>query len=362
MGGPSGVTVRLRYIHHFKDRHGVERFYFRRHGKRAPLPGKPGEAQFMEAYHEATRDAPPSPTPRAPAAPGSIASLVQLYLTECLAHLQNKPRTRHVTKLILERFAAKHGHRLVAQMKTEHVEKILAGMINTPAAANDLLKKLHRLMAFAIKRKWIVANPTAGIKPFKEGTHHTWTDEQIAQFEARWLVGTKERTAFALHLWTAQRLSDVRQMTWNDVGPKSIRVVQQKGGAKLAIPIRAELKAALAAHPKTQSIILPTAFGKPFTEKGFGQWMARAIEAAGLPEECVTHGLRKAAARRLAESGASAKEIGAVTGHKTLKEVARYTADADQARLAEAAMARLPANDSGTSVANPDAQVAKEEK
>jgi integrase len=36
---------------------------------------------------------------------------------------------------------------------------------------------------------------------------------------------------------------------------------------------------------------------------------------------CKTHGLRKAAARRLAE----AKQIQAITGHKTLAEVERYT-------------------------------------
>jgi integrase len=60
-----------------------------------------------------------------------------------------------------------------------------------------------------------------------------------------------------------------------------------------------------------------------------------------LPRECVTHGLRKAGARRLAEHGATAKEIAAVTGHRTLKEVARYTAAADQLRLARAAIGRL---------------------
>jgi integrase len=44
--------------------------------------------------------------------------------------------------------------------------------------------------------------------------------------------------------------------------------------------------------------------------------------------------LRKAAARRLAEAGCSANVIAAVTGHKSLREVARYTAAADQLRLA----------------------------
>jgi integrase len=69
--------------------------------------------------------------------------------------------------------------------------------------------------------------------------------------------------------------------------------------------------------------------------------MADAINDAKLPEHCVTHGLRKAAARRLAEANCSTKEIASVTGHKTLAEVVRYTKEADQKRLAKAAMARV---------------------
>jgi len=65
------------------------------------------------------------------------------------------------------------------------------------------------------------------------------------------------------------------------------------------------------------------------------------IAAAGLPDRCVLHGLRKAAARRLAEAGCTEKEIAAVTGHTTLKEVARYTRAADQNRLAAGAVAKL---------------------
>jgi len=83
-------------------------------------------------------------------------------------------------------------------------------------------------------------------------------------------------------------------------------------------------------------IMLTTAFNKPFTNAGYGNMMADAIATAGLPNRCVLHGLRKAAARRLAEA-----EISAVTGHTTLKEVARYTRAADQKRLAAGAVAKL---------------------
>src|SRR5205814_1675625 len=89
--------------------------------------------------------------------------------------------------------------------------------------------------------------------------------------------------------------------------------------------------------------ILQTAFGRPFTSNGFGNFMADKIARAGLPDRCVTHGLRKAAARRLAEAGCSANEIAAITGHATLQEVSRYTKAAEQRKLALAAMRRLTA-------------------
>ena len=69
--------------------------------------------------------------------------------------------------------------------------------------------------------------------------------------------------------------------------------------------------------------------------------MKKAVESAGLPTRCVAHGLRKAIMRRLAESGSSAMEIAAISGHRTLKEIERYTAAADQVRLSKGAMAKL---------------------
>lgn len=66
--------------------------------------------------------------------------------------------------------------------------------------------------------------------------------------------------------------------------------------------------------------------------------MADAIAEAGLPAKCVSHGLRKAAMRRLTEAGKTTKQIAAVSGHKSLREVERYKDAAEQRRLAQDAM------------------------
>jgi integrase len=49
--------------------------------------------------------------------------------------------------------------------------------------------------------------------------------------------------------------------------------------------------------------------------------------------------LRRSA--RLANAGCSVNQIAAITGHKSLAEVARYTAAADQTRLARQALTML---------------------
>jgi integrase len=49
--------------------------------------------------------------------------------------------------------------------------------------------------------------------------------------------------------------------------------------------------------------------------------------------------LRKAAATRLANAECSTDQIRAITGHRSVAEVARYTRAAEQQRLARQAMA-----------------------
>lgn len=73
-----------------------------------------------------------------------------------------------------------------------------------------------------------------------------------------------------------------------------------------------------------------------------------------MPAGAAAHGLRKAAARRLAEAGASAHEIMAVTGHRTLKEVERYTRTAAMKGLATSAMARIGGPEPEQTLSNPD--------
>ena len=340
--GPGGVKVTLKHVHRFKDRHGKARHYLRLAGVKAvALPGDPGSPEFMAAYQRAV-DAyvPPGTASPSKAAPGSMRDLAERYYRTG-KFLDKKPYTQYVERGIIDRFTKEHGDKRAATMLTRHVDLIMAGMRDRPAAAMNLRKRLRALFKLAIKLGWRSDDPTAASDTFKLGTWHTWTDDEVAQFEARWPRDTKQRLAFDLLVYTGQRSGDARRLTWQAVAGGKVRMVQCKTGTAVVVPIHAGLAETLALHKRDVGVIVVTQAGKPFTEHGFGNWMADAIKAAGLPDHCVTHGLRKAAARRLAECGCTAHEIASITGHKSLKEVQRYTEAADREHLADAAMAKV---------------------
>jgi integrase len=117
----------------------------------------------------------------------------------------------------------------------------------------------------------------------------------------------------------------------------------QKTKAPLTLPVSAELAAAIdAAAPADSLVFLLNEFGRPFPAASFSRWFSTRAKLAGLTD-CTAHGLRKSAARRLAEAGCSAIEIASVTTHKSLREVERYVEAANRVRLAANATAKLRA-------------------
>lgn len=337
------TRIRLPYVHEFIDRHGKPRRYFRRPGFRlVRLTGPPGSQEFMEAYQSALESGVPIEIGVARSTPGTVSALIGAYLSS-IAFKNLAPQTQRSRRGILERFRHEHGDKRVAMLQREHVQKMLNAKANTPSAARNFLNTLRVLMAFAVEAGIRVDDPTLGVKRPKIKTTgwRTWTEEDIAAFEAEHPVGTQARLAMALMLFTGQRRGDVVHMGRQHVRNDAIEVRQQKTGTLLTIPIHPELQAILDATPSKHLPFLTTAHGKPFTSAAsFGNWFGQCCREAGLPKGTAAHGFRKAACRRLAEAGCSASEIMAISGHKSISEVQRYCSAADQARMARTAQAK----------------------
>lgn len=315
------------------DRHRKMRWRFRMKGKKpAALPGPYGSPKFIAAYEEAISGKLNIGAIRT--IQGTIGALVVGYL-ESADYKLLSANTRRTYKYHLERLRRTNGAKQIRELTHESITHKLDTMADKPASANIFLKVIRAMCKFAVDRKMMKSNPAERVKRLKDRTDgiHTWTDSQISQFEAHYPVGTKENLALRLHLYTAQRRGDVVVMGRQHERNGSIVMRQQKTGAKLILPIVPALREAIDRSPVGDLTYLVTEFGKPFSNAGFGNWFAARCAAAGL-KGCSAHGLRKAAARRMAESGKSAHEIMAITGHKSLNEVERYTRAANQEALA----------------------------
>ena len=333
-----------KYVQAWVDREGRAHHYFRRRGyPRVPLPALPWSPSFMASY-EVALSAEPSEIATNRAQPGSAAAVIAGYLgSDEFAGL--KPSTQKIRRVLLEKLRREHGEKPIALLPREFVERMLKPM--RPGAQLNWLKTLRGLLQYCVAKKLCKADVTAGIKLHlsKTGGHHTWTDDEVLQFETFHPIGSRARLAFGLGLFTAQRRGDVIRMGRQHLRNGVLHVEQEKTGARLAIPIHPELQTILDATPSDRLTFLMTRFDKPFSGQSFTMWFGEACDQAGLGSRCTFHGLRKAACRRLAEAGCTVHEIAAISGHKTLKEIQRYTEAADQARLARNAMERARAKE-----------------
>jgi len=330
-----------RYVQAWVDgRDGRAYYYLRRRGfPRVRLPGLPWSPSFMAAY-EAALAGPRTAIGGGRIKPGSVAAVVAEYLDSQQFFGSKSAGTQRMRRGILERFRAAYGERPFALLPAEWIEALLDA--KPPHAARSWLVTLRSLCQFAVKRGWLRADPTANIKQrsIKGDGYHTWTEDEIAQFEAHHPVGTKPRLALALLLYTAQRRGDIVKIGRQHIRDGVFTVKQEKTGVTLAIPVHPHLQAVFDATPGEHLTFLITATGKPYGGNAFTEQFRNWCDAAGLPRRCKPHGLRKAACRRLAEAGCSANEIMAISGHATMKELVRYTKAADQARLARNAMTK----------------------
>lgn len=335
------AKLKLKYVDEYADRLGTVRRYFRRAGKRlGVLPGDVGSAEFMAAY--AAFMAEKSPAMVRELHQDSLGKLiVDFYGSRMFT--DRKDSTRKLYRYCLEPLSKAHGHRSATLMTAEHAEKIINAIgQKRPGMGNLTLAVMRRVMQFAMKQKRRKDNPFLGVEPFEVGEHHTWTDAELKKFEAHWRLGTRQRLAYALLLYTGQRVGDVTDMKRADIVDGAIHVIQEKTGAELWVPIHPELQRAMKAYPARGLTLIGDPNGRPIKRQALSRMMRVAIKDAGLPRRCVSHGLRKANARLLAESDATEKQIASVSGHKTLKEIERYTKAASQKKMAIAAMAKMP--------------------
>jgi integrase len=341
------ILKRYRYVVRDCDRHGRVRHYFRRKGQRKVcLRGAPGTPQFEIEYQAAFAA---SEAGRFDQERSNVPS-TRSYRWLCHQYFQSSDykqldsSTQRARRLILQHTwdePVSPGSDLLIgdcpldRLSAKIVRVLRDRKVTLPNAANSRLKILRRVFKWAMENELMDNNPARDV-PYlriRGGGYHALTEAEITRFEDRWPLGTKERLAFALLRYLGVRRSDVVRLGKQHLRNGWLVITTKKGATELALPIPPELQRIIDASPTGDLNFLVTEYGKPFTAAGFGGWFRERCDAAGLPN-CSAHGLRKAAATSLAEAGASAHQLMAWFGWRTLKEAERYTRSANQKKLA----------------------------
>lgn len=349
------MQIDLPYLCKDPDRHGNDRLYVRRNGKRIRIKEQPGTPAFTRAYNAALERLEakgPGAVALTTHAKGTLGWLGAQYFASKKDFLKLAKESQRARRNCLEECFAEHradddpdpmGNCPLKYLSVQKVRRLVDLKADQPGAAANRRKHLSALCAWGVEHNHLTTNPARDVKPVQKakGGYYTWTVADVEQFLDRFRLGTKARLAMALLLFTGARRQDMVTFGRQHVRGGWIRYVPMKTlykrrdvSQKPFLPV---LEQIIAGSPCGSMTFLETAQGKPFTAAGFGNWFRDRCDEAGLPK-CSAHGLKKAGATLAAENGATASQLMAMFDWSTISQAEVYTRAADRKRMAGEAM------------------------
>ena len=345
------------HLHRQITRHGKAVWYVRiSHGLRVRIRAEFGTPEFDAEYRAALAGTPArnSSTP----SNNSLAWLVARY-RETTAWAELSATTRRQRDNIFAGVLDTAGQESFTRITTA---TILAGKERraaTPHQARHFLDAMRSLFRWAYKAKLVKIDPTIGVDNPKRKSgdgFRAWTETDMAAYEARWPIGTRQRVWLDVLAYTGLRRGDAVRLGRQHVrdGVATIKTEKSKFTLEVSLPILPVLAQTLAASPCGDLAFICGERGEPLTKESFGNMFRDACKAAGVRGSA--HGVRKIAATRAANAGATETELMAIFGWTDSKMAAHYTRTANRKRLATQAMTKL-----ATSIPAPCYQVRERE-
>ena len=154
-------------------------------------------------------------------------------------------------------------------------------------------------------------------------------------------IGTRQRVWLDVLLYTGLRRGDAVRFGRQHVRDGIGQIKTEKSGFTITVtlPILPVLAETLKAGPCGDLSYIAGESGKPLTKESFGNLFKDACKAAGVPGSA--HGVRKIAATRAANHGATVAQLEAIFGWTGGNMASLYTRSADRKRLAIEAMHKL---------------------
>ena len=341
------------HLHRETTRHGKSVWYVRvDKGPRIRLRADFGSPEFDAEYQAAISGA-PRRSRRGPVS-GTLAWLVERY-RETTAWTDLSLATRRQRENIFLHVLESAGSEPFAKIGQAAIIAGRERRANTPAQSRNFLDAMRGLFRWATKARFVKADPTLGVdnpKRKKGEGFIAWTEENVAAYERRWPLGTRQRVWLDVLLYTGLRRGDAVRVGRQHVRDGVATIKTEKGGftVEVTLPILPVLATTLQVGPCGDLAFIVGASGEPLTKESFGGAFKEACEAAGVPGSA--HGVRKIAATRAANAGATVAQLEAIFGWQGGTMASLYTRAADRRRLSLGAMHTLGARRTKDEAAN----------
>lgn len=333
-------------VYRQKTRHGRIVYYFRsgvrRHGPRIRLPDF-GTPEFEPAYSLAlTGGKSSAPIARPASDTRSLAWLIAQYRATSAYQSELSRATRKQRDNIFKHVVDANGAGPFAEITRQHIVAGREARSATPYQAKHFIDTMRGVFRWALEAGLVAEDPTAGVKYLKAAKGEgfaAWNDADVERYEEHWPAGSRERVWMHVLLYTGLRRGDAVQLGRQHVRNGVAMLRTEKTTTDIYVRILPQLAETLAIGPIGELTFIAGQNGKPLVKESFGNLFREACNAAGVKKSA--HGLRKLAATRAAEAGATVNELEALFGWKGGKMASHYTESASRARLAAAASDKI---------------------
>jgi integrase len=328
------------YLSHERNRHGTAVWYVRRHGKRVRIKAEFGTPEFSAEYQAAIAMAPQRPQTGTYTA-GTLGWLIECFRASAAWQARSES-TRYKWNWIYRQALQAAGDAPHSEITPKTIRASLERRAETPGQAQHFLNAMRALFRWALKMQLVRIDPTAGVAAparRRDAGIRPWTEEDVGAYEKRWPIGTRQRVWLDVLLYTGLRRGDAVRLGRQHIRDGVATIKTEKTGTIVTIPILSVLAETLAAGPCGDLAFIAGARGQPMPKQSFSNDFAIACRAAGVRGS--PHGVRKVAATRAANAGATVAELEAIFGWSGGKMASLYTRSADRQRLAKQAMHKL---------------------
>ncbi len=310
-------------------------------GPRIRLRSEFGTDAFWKEYHAAVDGGPTKPKTEDPTKPslGTLGWALALY-RQSIPWGKLSPATRrqrdNIFKHVLKNGGAKPLKSITKKVIFDNYQSHAA----TPNAARNFLDAMRGLMRWAVTASLIDSDPTAEIKASKPKSDGflPWSADDLVAFYKRWPIGTRERLACDVLLYTGLRRGDAVRFGRPHIKDGIAEIQTEKTGQWAYFLMEPELLDSIAASPCGELTFIAGERGRPMAKESFGNWFSSAARTAGIKKSA--HGLRKSGATRDAERGFTESELEAKYAWDGGQMAARYTKAVNRKRLAVGAARR----------------------